>query len=106
MTNKEYLQSALGRFGVSGSDLDLILVENDLTAEQEVEVRKCKEAMYRNFTHWLPIHSQISEGGVTEAWNLRAVQSYYGLLCKELNKPNILEDFQRQNEVSDKSHLW
>lgn len=106
MTNKEYLQSAFERFGISEQLIDLILVENELEAEEQVQVRLCKEASWRSFSHWLPVQTQISEGGVSQSWSSEAVRTYYGILCRELGKENILETQERHNQITDKSYLW
>ncbi|GIZ15502.1 DUF6706 family protein [Capnocytophaga catalasegens] len=106
MTTKEYLQIKLQKFGVTEEQIDLIILENKLVNLPVVDVSLCKVAIYNSFSDWLPIHTQISEGDVTETWDIKSIQLYYGLLCKELGKENVLETIELKNEIRDKSHFW
>lgn len=104
MTTKEYLQAKLQKFGISQEQINLIIVENNLS--DLLNVALVKEAIYNSFSEWLPIHTQISEGDVTEIWDVKAIRLYYGLLCKELGKENVLQSVENQNEIHDRSNLW
>lgn len=106
MTTKEFLQAKLIRFGLTDQQIEIIIAENNLSADDNVDVSKVKEAMYNSFSEWLPLHTQITEGGVSESWNFQSVSLYYGLLCKELGKENVLSSIENKNEVRDKSNIW
>lgn len=106
MTTETFLQLKLAKFGVSAEEIQLIMVENNLDGNADVDILKAKEAMYKNFSQWLPIHTQITEGGVTEQWNYKAISLYYGLLCKELGKENVLQSVEDKNEIHDRSNIW
>lgn len=106
MTTETYLHIKLSKFGISQEQIQLIMVENNLDGNTDVDILKTKEAMYNNFSEWLPIHTQITEGGVTEQWDYKAISLYYGLLCKELGKENVLQRLEDKNEIKDKSNIW
>lgn len=106
MTTKAYLQLKLAKFGICEEEIQLIILENELSENEEVDILQAKMAMYKSFSQWLPLHSQITEGGVTEAWNFEAIRLYYNLLCKELDKENVLQSVESKNEIVDKSNIW
>lgn len=101
MTNKEYIAKSLSRLDITSDEVDLIIVENGLNSVSDVSVTECKKAIVKSFGIWIPIHSSISEGGVSKSWNLDAVKLYYSGLCKELGIVDV-----SQPTVRDRSNLW
>ena len=104
MTNREYIKAVLSKFNLSENEIEIIILDNKIGSDDDVDVLKCKEAIHKNLTTWLPIHSSISEGGVSESWNYDAVKMYYSALCKELGLENAIDD--KMYSIRDKSNLW
>lgn len=101
MTNHQYIAKSLSRLDITSDEVDLIIVENQLDAASEVNVRECKQAICKSFGVWIPLYSSMSEGGVSKSWNLEAVKLYYSGICKELGKIDI-----SQPTVRDRSNVW
>lgn len=98
-TNKEYLTATLGRFNVSESDIDVLILDHP-ELEGTLNVAACKNAMYTSFSAILPV-ANVSEGGYSVSWNMDGLKLWYKSLCKELGKPNILGP-----RVHNMSNLW
>ena len=97
-TNNEYLLSKLNKFGLTQSDIDVIVVENSL--ESELDILKCKIAMYNSFSSILPL-ANISEGNYSITWNIEALKIWYSQLCKELGKENVMQPL-----ITNMSKKW
>ena len=104
MTNKQYITNVLMKFNLSETEIDLILIDNDLNENDQVDVIVAKTEIHKNLTTWLPVYSSIDEGNVSETWNHEAVLTYYSLLCKELGLDNLVST--NVSDVRDKSNLW
>ncbi len=102
MTRKEYLMKMLSRFNVSEDDVDLIMINQNISIDGEINVKDLKTAIYNEFTQFLPL-ANISEGGLSINWNMETLKLYYSQLAKELGLEDLLND--RQNSVSDASYL-
>lgn len=98
-TNKEYLKTALSRFNVSESDIDLIMLDHP-ELNGELNVRACKLAIYASLSAILPT-SNVSEGGYSLSWNMDALKLWYKSLCAELGKPNVIGPI-----IRNRSNLW
>ena len=101
MTNREYITKALSKFDVSTDEIDLILIDNELNEEEAVNVLIAKQAICKSIGAWLPIHSSVSEGGVSLSWNFDAVKLYYSSLCQELGISDVAV-----TSVRDRSNIW
>jgi len=89
MTNKEYIQSIVSRFGASQTEVNILFAENnELNPDAEVNVSACKNALYGSFCSWVPMYESRSEGDMTVKWNWNAVKSFAASLSKELGKEN------------------
>lgn len=99
-TNKEYLTALLSRFSVNGNDVDLILLEAGLNADNSPDVTACKTAVYNSLSVVLPL-ANVSEGGFSVSWNIDALKLWYKSLCRELGKPDVLK-----STVRNRSNLW
>jgi hypothetical protein len=97
-TNNEYLLNKLSKFGLVQSDIDVIVVENSLGSE--LDIPKCKIAMYNSFSSILPL-SNVSEGNYSITWNIEALKIWYNQLCKEVGKSNAM-----QPKITNKSKSW
>lgn len=104
MTNKEYITNVLAKFNVSSTDVDIVLLDNGIGSDDDADLVVCKTAIHKNLSTWLPVHSSLSEGGVSESWNYEAIKLYYSALCEELGLENFIEN--SQNSVRDKSNIW
>lgn len=100
MTNTEYITYTLSRFNITSEDVSLILFEADLSGTASADKAACKEAIYDRFSIVLPT-ANVSEGGYSVSWNMDAVNAFYSQLCKELNKPNVL-----QPKIRNRTRLW
>ena len=89
------------KFDMSNDEVELIMVENGLDGDSEVNVLEAKKAICKSLGVWLPIYSNVSEGGVSKAWNFEAVKLYYSALCSELGIRDIT-----QPVVRDRSNIW
>lgn len=89
---------------MSSDELNLILVDNSLSADDNVDVVLAKTAIYNSLSQLIPVYSSVSEGGVSFAWNLDAIKLYYGILCTSLNLENKIS--VPENEIRDRSNMW
>jgi len=94
MTNKEYLTTVLSRFGATVSDIDLIMLEQGINADEDVNgtegVKTLKKAIYTQLPQMFAGLQNISEGGYSIHWNMEALKLWYSSLAVELGLPNIL----------------
>jgi hypothetical protein len=104
MTYKEYIVTSLSKFNLLESEIDLILIDNGLTAGDAVDPLVAKDAIYKSLTIWLPVHSSVSEGGVSVSWNMEAVKLFYASLCNELGLNNVIKD--SQSAINDRTYKW
>lgn len=102
MTNKEYITATLSRFNVSESDIDLILVNQGLNADDEADVQILKIAMFKEIPLFMPL-ANISEGGMSISWNIEALKSWYSLLANQLGEEDLLNP--DNYSVEDVSYL-
>lgn len=89
MTNKEYISVNLSRFNVSDSEVDLIIVNQNLDPNAEVDVNIAKKAMFTEIPVFIPL-ADLKEGGLSITWNIEAIKIWYSALAKQLGMENIL----------------
>lgn len=104
MTSGEYLTRLLSRFGLAEPDVEMILLNQNLSAEETADVPALKAALYNEFTSLIPL-ADITEGGYSVKWNMESIKLWYSQLAKELGKENILDDMAG-DEIRDASYLW
>jgi len=104
MTNKEYIKSKLSKFNLTDNDIEVILLENSLTDQLDVNLNDCKKAIYSSLTTWIPIHTSISEGGVSESYNIDGIILYYSVLAEELGLENKINT--DKGVIRDRSNIW
>lgn len=97
-TNREYLAAMLNRFGLSESDVDLLVAEHP-ELEGALNVKACKLAMYNSFSAILI--GDISEGGYSLSWDIEKLKMWYSTLCRELGKPSLI-----QPVIRNRSNIW
>jgi len=100
MTNKEYIVAKLSKFDVEDSDIEIVLVENELNPDSNVDVKACKTAVCKSLSQWIPV-SNVQEGGFSRSWNIDALKLYYESLCKELGVTSVI-----QPSVRNMSNVW
>lgn len=98
-TNKEYLTAKLSKFGLSESDIDLIIIENT-SLSGSLDVNACKLAIYKSMTSILPT-ADVTESDYSIRWNLEVLKLWYNSLCTELGKDNVLSP-----KVRNRSNYW
>ena len=93
MTNKEYISSTLGLYGITDDVIEVILLDANLNGSDYCDVSACKHAMFRDF-HFIrtAAHRNVSEGGFSMSWT---------------DCETALKDFQKQlaDEVGDDGNL-
>lgn len=104
MTNKEYIIQVLSQFGLSVKKVDIILLNSQLNADDNAEPLIVKEALYNNAGELLNGFDSVSEGGTSLSFNRDNFMLWYSLLCKELNKPNVINSLI--SSVTDISDSW
>lgn len=112
MTNKEFITKRL-KPDISGfdeDDVDIILLENGLNADDVVTDRgvMCKKALHNSLSVILFTMSQnnsLSEGGlsVSKSWNRDFIKDFYNALCNELGLENVLVG---RPKVRNRSNYW
>lgn len=102
MTVREYLSAMLSRFLIGASDIELIMVNQDLSADAPADPVVLKKALYNEMSATLPV-ANVSEGQFSVSWNLDALRLWYSALCRELGVEDMLNPAPR---VEDKSSLW
>jgi len=84
--------------------MDIILLKASLNGAAPVDVRACDTAVYHRMSVVLKATMQnVSQGGYSVSWNMDAVRLFYGALCRELDKENVLEG---RPKVRDRSNYW
>lgn len=104
MTYKNYIEATLAKFGVGETEVQLICIDNGIKENHDVDVAVAKKAIHKSLSIWLPVHTSISEGGVSESWNYDAVKIFYGTLCNELGLENAVES--HSSTIKDRSNIW
>lgn len=100
-TNRDYLIKSLAKFGISEDDVDVILVESpDLVGSATINVTACKQAIHKSLSVILPL-ANTSEGHYSVSWNMEALKLWYGALCTELGKANVLKP-----AIRNRSNMW
>lgn len=107
MTYNEYLGAVLGKFGLSATEIDFILIEADLTPSAVItgpeDKVKLKTAVYQQIPLMIAGLSDVSEGGYSVKWNIDGIKLWYATLAAELD----LEDqLTPKAVIRDKSNRW
>ena len=104
MTNKEYLTRSLTGLGLTGDDVELILLKGSIEADAPADVSACDRAVYNRMSVVLQaVMMNVTEGGYSVSWNREAVKMFYRALCDELGLPDVLA---ARPQVRDRSNLW
>lgn len=100
-TNRDYVKQSLSKFNLSDSDIDLIFIENSsLNPDGAIYLSGCKLAIYNSLSVSLPV-ANVSEEDMSIAWNMDALKVWYGQLCTQLGKRNVLKP-----AIRDRSNYW
>jgi hypothetical protein len=99
-TNKHYITIKLTKFGLSAEEIEAIMIENGIDENGEVEVIACKTAIYNSMSSILPV-ADVSESDYSIKWNVEALKLWYGSLCTELGKTNVLTP-----KIRNRSNIW
>lgn len=102
-TYRDWITTTVKRFGVTGADVELILVNQTALIpdpDAEVDSITAKHALVQEFATMIPL-ANVSEGGYSVSWNWEALKMWYNLTCGELgitpaNKP----------KVRNRSNVW
>lgn len=103
MTYKEWITTTVKRFGVTDTDVELILANQiELIPDENAaaDPKTAKRALVKEFATMIPL-ANVSEGGYSVTWNWEAIKMWYNITCGELgitpaNKP----------KVRNKSNVW
>ncbi|HRQ17706.1 MAG TPA: hypothetical protein PL085_11560 [Agriterribacter sp.] len=104
MTISEYITASLGRFGVSSSDVSVLLDDAGLTGADAVNDSnrtEVKRAMFNYIPLLLAGSGSVSEGGYSISYNISGIKTWYSFMAKELG----LED-KLKPTVKDATNRW
>lgn len=94
MTNREYLTTILGKFGVSSDEIDIIILEQGIDANGQVvgpeDVKSLQVAIYYQLPLMFAGMQNVSEGGYSISWNLDGIKMWFSWLAKQLGLPDTL----------------
>lgn len=104
MTYKEWLTLTCQKFGISETEISLILVnqKNNIPNENAVvDVNVAKMALINEFTTLIPLNN-VSEGGYSSSWNMDAIKLWYNQTCADLG----ITPTATQPIIRNKSNIW
>lgn len=103
MTYKEWFGTVGARFGMTESDIDVVLVnQQEMISDPEatVDVLKAKTALCKEFASVIPL-ANVTEGGYSVSWNMEAVKMWYKQTSRELGLADISTP-----GIRNRSNLW
>ena len=100
MTYKEWFLATCSKFNLEEKDVDLILINQNLSSEDDVDVKVAKKALCKEIPTLIPLNN-ISEGGFSLSWNVDLIKFWYSQTCRELG----LVDLSKP-QIRNKSNLW
>lgn len=103
MTYKEWFTLTGTRFGISVTEVELILAnqaERIPDADAPLDVATAKRALCAEFANVIPL-ANVSEGGYSVSWNWEAVKFWYNHTCGELGITPA-----GTPKVRNRSNLW
>lgn len=101
MTYKEWMKATGSRFNLSDADVELILTNEHLNADDAVDVDKAKRALVKEFSMMIPM-CNVSEGGYSISWNVEAMKLWYNQVCGELG----IDPVGTMPKIRNKSNRW
>jgi hypothetical protein len=94
MSNIEYLNTILGKFGLTAGEIIIIMIENDIDPDApmtgKADTIALKKAVYNQLPLMLAGLQDVSEGGYSVKWNVDGIKLWYSTLAVELGLPDIL----------------
>lgn len=103
-TYREYITRKVRPLGLNEEDVNDILGEAGLDATAPVDYNKALLALYNSFGDVIKYTvANVSEGGLSQSWNIEAIKLFYNQLCARLGKANQLTPAPR---IRDKSNRW
>ncbi len=103
MTYKEWMSAMGSKFGMSESDVELVLTNQSCIItdpEETVEVTKAKTALCKEFAVVMPL-TNVTEGGYSLSWNMDAVKLWYKQTVSELGLADATTP-----RIRNKSKIW
>jgi len=94
------MSAMCAKFGMSSSDIDLIIVNQNIDADADVEVKKAKAALCKEFALLLPL-ANVTEGGYSITWNMDAIKIWYRQTSAELGMSDATAP-----RVRNRSGVW
>lgn len=100
----EYITRKVAGFGLTEDDINDICGEAGIDPRAAVDYTKAQLAMYESF-HTLLTNTMcnVSEGGLSQSWNIEGIKLYYNQLCAKLGKANRLTPAPR---IRNRSNIW
>lgn len=106
MTIREYISSKLSKFGVSSTEIDVLLIETGLDGSADISVdgnlKTAQTAIYYHIPGMLAGLSEIAEGDYRIKWNSEGILAWWRWLGSELG----IEEISAGDEIVDRSDLW
>lgn len=101
MTNREYLETVLSKFGVQPAEIDLMLLEQNLYPDDVItDFNIPKKAVYYQLPMMMAGLQNITEGGYSITWNLAGIKAWYSLLASQLQLPDSLSPGPKVTGIS------
>lgn len=92
MDAKQYLMAQLAKFGADETDIDLIILENDIPVDYQVTGKAdtivLKRAMFQFLPGMIAGLADITEGGYSRKWNVNALKLWLSALATEIGLPD------------------
>ena len=102
MTYNEYITATLSKFYISPEEIDVIMLNQNITPDEDVDPKIAKMAMYKEFSQIIPV-ANMSEGGASTTWNMKSFLLWYSLLASELGEPDMTKE---DNTIKDYSAYY
>ena len=106
---RAYVVAKLSTWGIELSDLELFMIMTSLNLLEQYEplppleaIRLAKMALVQVIPELL-LQPDITEGGYSFKRDKAGIIGYYGLLCTELDLPNVLST---KATLTDRSNAW
>lgn len=84
MTNLEYIQAQLSRFGLEEPDLLAVLASNEIDPSEDVNIESVRLAIYNELPLLIAGLSEVAEGGYRVKWNIEGIKAWYSWLAAKL----------------------
>ncbi|MDR1652492.1 MAG: hypothetical protein LBS01_02350 [Prevotellaceae bacterium] len=104
-TYKKWITVTTRHFNILEEEIDLILINQGLNADDEYNVAVAKTALVKEFAALIPL-ADIGEGGYSTSWKWEAIKFWYKATCADLGLDSTLINEREPNVITGKSDIW